>query len=280
MGIKNISYFFLLINIVVQISGMEDLTKPSQETGSIENEIALLKEVVKAIESNNNNKLKKLLDNPSIDVTMKDDRGNYPLEYAVRKNNLKAARMLLDKSADSDIFAKIGDTILDYPAHNGYAKMLDLLFSSIPKEDRRQYASAPLMSAINGKHSQIVKMLLPFVDINASIGSTILLIAAVEKEDPQAVEILLEANADPNMKDKYGLTAFDEAKKIKDPQIKTEITNLLNKAAGITVEQPAQHTPPATQGSKVIVPKYGGYGKNVDSKIIVPQYGGYGTKNN
>lgn len=71
------------------------------------------------------------------------------------------------------------------------------------------FESTPLLSAAYGRHTELVRVLLPYADVNQTCGEaqeTALMVAAYEG-DLETVKVLVEAGADITIKDNSGMTA-------------------------------------------------------------------------
>ncbi len=72
------------------------------------------------------------------------------------------------------------------------------------------------------------------VDLNDFVGGGTALIAAIEKDNADAVELLLEHKADPSIGDKFHGYPFDMARKANHEKV----LNLLRKYKGNCTDQP------------------------------------------
>jgi ankyrin repeat protein len=115
---------------------------------------------------------------PKIDVEARNRQDESPLMIAALKGMTDAVSQLLDKGADVN---KPGWTALHYAATHGHLQIMNLLLE--------QHA---------------------YVDAESPNGTTPLMMAAMYGT-PSAVKLLLEAGADPLLKNQLGLTAIDFA---------------------------------------------------------------------
>jgi ankyrin repeat protein len=93
---------------------------------------------------------------------------------------------------------------------------LDLCEKLIARDaDVNKPGWAPLHYAATGAHIEVMKLLLAnsaYIDAASPNGSTPLMMAAMYGNDA-AVRLLLEAGADPSLKNSLGLTAIDFAQR-------------------------------------------------------------------
>jgi ankyrin repeat protein len=135
---------------------------------------------------------------PKTNVNMLNAQGESVLMIAALKDNIGAATSLLKRDADVN---KTGWAPLHYAATSGSLAILSLLLD---------------------KHA--------YIDAESPNGSTPLMMAAMYGT-PQAVKLLVDAGADPLLKNQQGLTAIDFARRTS----RTESVDLL--AAAIRSKQ-------------------------------------------
>lgn len=121
-----------------------------------------------------------LLSWPGTNVETRNSADESPLMMASLKGQLELAAKLIDKGADVN---KTGWAPLHYAATRGHADMINLLLEN---------------------HA--------YIDAESPNGTTPLMMAA-HYGTPGAVKLLLEAGADPSIKNKLGLTAIDFAQR-------------------------------------------------------------------
>jgi ankyrin repeat protein len=121
-----------------------------------------------------------LIDWPKTNVEARTDLDESPLMIAALKGHLPHVRKLIDRGADVN---KTGWTPLHYAASAGHLRVMELLLE--------QHA---------------------YIDAESPNGTTPLMMAA-NYGTPAATRLLLEAGADPTLKNQLGLTAVDFAKR-------------------------------------------------------------------
>jgi ankyrin repeat protein len=119
-----------------------------------------------------------LIDWPKTAVEARTPQDESPLMMACLKGHIDLARKLIDRDADVN---KPGWTPLHYAATGGHIPIIEMLLD---------------------KHA--------FIDAESPNGTTPLMMAA-HYGTPAAVKVLLQAGADPMMKNQLGLTAIDFA---------------------------------------------------------------------
>lgn len=119
-----------------------------------------------------------LIDWPKTNVEVRTPQDESPLMMASLKGHLEMARKLIARDADVN---KPGWAPLHYAATNGHLAIMELLLEH---------------------HA--------FIDAESPNGTTPLMMAA-HYGTPAAVKLLLEAGADPTMKNQLGLSAIDFA---------------------------------------------------------------------
>lgn len=116
-------------------------------------------------------------DNEEIDVNVKDDTGNYLIQYTVLFNQKKALSLLISRGARVDVTDNDNRSIIYYAIKYGYTEILKLLLNF-----------------------NSVSIGIPLVDIQDSNGR-IPLHYAIQFKNMDAVKLLLLSGSNVNMKD-------------------------------------------------------------------------------
>ena len=120
------------------------------------------------VKNNNMTKLKKLIkDNPDFDINIKDEFGNYALNYAITLNNNKMVEFLLESGSIIDMKDQDGRSILFNPIKYNFTETIKLLLinnktnigvSILDIRDKKGFV--PLHYAILFKNTAIVDLLI------------------------------------------------------------------------------------------------------------------------
>jgi len=132
-----------------------------------------------------------LVNTPNIKVEVRNSADESPLMMAALNGHVALVRLLIQKDADVN---KPGWTALHYAATNGHIDVMDLLLEENA-----------------------------YIDATSPNGTTPLMMAA-HYGTPSAVKQLLEAGADPVLKNDQGLNAFDFANRA----ARTESANIIS----------------------------------------------------
>ncbi|KAK3157981.1 hypothetical protein QOZ80_2AG0131240 [Eleusine coracana subsp. coracana] len=134
--------------------------------------------------------------------------GDAPLAHAVRGYKVDTVRYLLDHGADPNKPGEHGCTALHVAAGAGMCEVIQVLLSKGADVDSFSYCGAPLHAAIIGKQDAALKVLLDnHADAGADVkgvGQLTPLIAAANDGLTDFYKCLLEAGADPNVRDDGG----------------------------------------------------------------------------
>ncbi|MCR5193810.1 MAG: ankyrin repeat domain-containing protein [Bacteroidales bacterium] len=140
-------------------------------------------------------------------VAEKDNLDTH-LMRAVMYRNEFMVRLLLDNRADVHSKNRYGDTVTSLAARNGYEDMLELL--SVPT----QGSIIQLLSAWKNQHSyslsgvqSLMNELLENINEKNNNGYTMLM-SALEGNQPQTAEWLINRGADVNLRNNAGRTAL------------------------------------------------------------------------
>lgn len=200
--------------------------------------------------------VKWLLENGA-DANTKSHDGWTPLLFAAREGHTDVVKLLLRNNADINATQKDGWTSLILAAFNGYDKIIGLLLgkkadihviaqdnqnaleTAIDKDfgqiactllergaqpDRPQPDGVPLLvKAVDKGLVNLTSAMLKTgkIDVNVTDKNGVTaLMKAVQKNNSNAVSLLLDYKADVNLKDKQGATALDLASKKKRSKVR------------------------------------------------------------
>ncbi|XP_075072504.1 ankyrin repeat domain-containing protein 22 [Mixophyes fleayi] len=144
--------------------------------------------------------------------------GDTPLICACRRGNIKVARFLLSMKADVNLRNNKERTCLHYAVRKRFTFLDYLLIILLMPVMLIGYV---IMISKSKQNERLIRLLLgSAVDVNAtdSSGNTALHYACKMKSQA-IVPILLEANADPHIRNKEGESSIDIAEKLKFPKI-------------------------------------------------------------
>jgi hypothetical protein len=145
---------------------------------------------------------------------VRDPKGEHALHLASRDNAVKAIAALLrwDK-IDVEPRNKVDESPLMLSALGGYLETVKLLVEH--GADVNKPGWAPLHYAATRGHLDVMRLLLDqaaYIDAASPNGTTPLMMAAYYGT-PSAVKLLLEAGADPMLKNEKDMTAIDFAQR-------------------------------------------------------------------
>ena len=151
------------------------------------------------------NKVVDLLVNwPTTKLSVKNPQSETPLMLAALNNKLPLAKLLILRGADVN---QAGWTPLHYAATRGHIEMMRLMIDN---------------SA--------------YLDAESPNGTTPLMMAA-HYGTPMAVKLLLEEGADPRIKNKLGLSAWDFSVNSKNEAQKAETQQYLMAFSGVWAQK-------------------------------------------
>jgi ankyrin repeat protein len=166
-----------------------------------------------AIKTDDANTVKGLLAR-GFDPNSVDPSGQFGLTLAIAASSFHVAAVLVDIPVTKvEVRTPQDESPLMLAALKGN---LDLCEKLIARDaDVNKPGWAPLHYAATGAHIEVMKLLLAnsaYIDAASPNGSTPLMMAAMYGNDA-AVRLLLEAGADPSLKNSLGLTAIDFAQR-------------------------------------------------------------------
>ncbi|MEO7938043.1 MAG: ankyrin repeat domain-containing protein [Burkholderiaceae bacterium] len=185
-----------------------------------------------AVRSDNGGEIATLI-RQGFDANVRDAKGEHALHLATRDNAAKAIAALLrwDK-IDVEPRNKVDESPLMLACLGGYIDTVKLLIDR--GADVNKTGWAPLHYAATRGHLDVMRLLLDrnaYIDAASPNGTTPLMMAA-HYGTPTAVKLLLEAGADPLLKNEQNLTAIDFAQRAN----RTESAEII--AAFVRAKQP------------------------------------------
>lgn len=176
-------------------------------------------------------------------------QGLRPLHYAVWQKYMEAVQLLLVRGADIDATDECGYSALHLAAEHGYVDLVKLLLDHSAKVDHRPdtgelfprttMCDEPLRLALKNRHVDVARILLE-AGANPNkryfFGSEINLVSPL---DLQCMELLLAFGAQPNTRDRAGLTPLMKASRL--PQGIASVLLLLSYGADVNSMADARH---------------------------------------
>merc|ERR1739848_986514 len=108
------------------------------------------------------------------------DRGNTPLQVAVRKKDVDLVKSLIANGNDVKATNRIGQTALMIAAGDGSSEMMEILLPNSDVKATNKYGTTALIYAAISGNEKSLELLLPKSDVKASNkdGDTALMYAA------------------------------------------------------------------------------------------------------
>lgn len=178
--------------------------------------------LIQAVEYNDVEKVKDILQDSSYPINETNDKGATPLLIATHKNYIEVAKLLIDAGADINQQDHIQDSAYLYAGAQGKTEILKYMIEQAEPNHAvvNRYGGNALIPAAEKGHLDNVKVLLEDgkadIDHQNNYGYTAL-IEAVALTDgsliyQQIVQELLAYHANKELRDNYGKTALDYAK--------------------------------------------------------------------
>lgn len=171
------------------------------------------------------------------DVSACDKARICVLEAAAQGNDSATVRLVLAHGADPKAKDATGTTALMWAAMNGNVETTRLLlekgsdinavtiesFERVKNGPLELGSFTPLLSALPYGPPEVVKMLID-AGANVNAGDTrgmtpLMLAVSTDRPDPRIIKLLLARGADASIRSKHGETAFDWAKKFRNPEV-------------------------------------------------------------
>lgn len=166
-----------------------------------------------AIRADNGNAIAALI-HQGFDANVRDPKGEHALHLAARDNAARAILALLRwEKIDVEPRNKVDESPLMLAALGGHLETVKMLIAR--GADVNKPGWAPLHYAATRGHLDVLRVLLEhnaYIDAASPNGTTPLMMAAFYGT-PLAVKLLLEAGADPLLKNQQELTAIDFAQR-------------------------------------------------------------------
>ncbi len=158
----------------------------------------------------NNLEAARILIEHGADLTLRDETGSQPLHIAVDRRLAEAVALLLKAGARADAVDTDGDTPLHYRAAVRELPILELLLAAkAPVNARSKSGATPLYNAVTAGQAAAVARLLqagadPKLEVERSTGDTLVGHVAA-KGTAEILEMLLAAGANPDRRGDGGM---------------------------------------------------------------------------
>ncbi|KAL6634317.1 hypothetical protein ACP70R_026988 [Stipagrostis hirtigluma subsp. patula] len=180
-----------------------------------------------AIDFGNVDVVQYLLDHGA-DTEIRISTGLTPLVYAIGKGNCEIVKALLCKGANADALTTAG-AALHFAAHNGRDDIVKILLDHHADYNKIAWGTnRPLVYAIYARSLKCVKLLIEAGADVQGIGTETPLALAATDGLTDILKCLVQAGADPNVRDGFGLTPIENAARYdrrKDVEILFPVTS-------------------------------------------------------
>jgi len=117
--------------------------------------------VLTAVEANDKDKIRQLLNEPYIDINAKNKHERTPLNWATRKSNPEIVQMLLDNGADPNIQGKDGSTALHWAIIYNKLEIVQMLLDNGANPNIQDFNDCTaLWWAIEIKHVTMINLIM------------------------------------------------------------------------------------------------------------------------
>ncbi|KAL1211633.1 Hsp70-Hsp90 organizing protein 3 [Cardamine amara subsp. amara] len=142
-----------------------------------------------------------LLEELKLNANTKDEAGDTPLVHAARQGQIETAKYLLEHGADPNIASELGATALHHAAGTGEIELLKELLSRGVSVDSQSESGTPLIWAAGHDQKEAVEVLLEHnANPNAETEDDITpLLSAVAAGSVACLELLVKAGAKANV---------------------------------------------------------------------------------
>ncbi|KFK37883.1 hypothetical protein AALP_AA3G041700 [Arabis alpina] len=142
-----------------------------------------------------------LLEELKLDVNTKDEAGDTPLVHAARQGQIATAKYLLEHGADPNIASELGATALHHAAGTGEIELMKELLSRGVSVDSESESGTPLIWAAGHDQKDAVEVLLEHnANPNAETEDNVTpLLSAVAAGSLACLELLVKAGAKANV---------------------------------------------------------------------------------
>jgi cytohesin len=201
------------------------------------------KELFDAINSNDINKVKELIQDDGVDLNAKNELGQTPLIAASQIGNTEIAILLIEEGADVNAKGTNKNTPLIAASNKGNIKLVTLLIEKEADVNAKNYFEhTPLILASQNGHKEIAVLLIENdAEINAkdSFGNTPLILASKNGHKDVAI-LLIENGANINAKSNWDYTPLILALQNGHKEI---ATLLIEKGADVNAKNNNKNTP-------------------------------------